>query len=190
MLGEATHPGPRCPRCPCRAEQDCGALTILQRGRAMALGCVCRSNREEGCVSLKQTCSLLTCSEGGSQPGAARLRHEPAPGGFWAWGNEAHADAGALTWPEKQGPSCPTRESLSPAATTRHQADVSASNWGQIPDPTEDSYGQARSPPNTAYSGVNDEFAGLGQVLGQQRPPHVTAQGVLRGEVGEDVSLV
>lgn len=51
----------------------------------MALGCVCRSNREEGCVSLKQTCSLLTCSEGGSQPGAPRLRHEP-PGGVLGLG--------------------------------------------------------------------------------------------------------
>lgn len=26
---------------------------------------------------------------------------------------------------------------------------------------------------------MNDEFTGLGQVLGQQGPPHVTAQGVL-----------
>lgn len=67
---------------------------------------------------------------------------------------------------------------------------MSALNWGQTPDPTEDSCDQARSPPNTAYSGVNDEFAGLGQVLGQQRPPHVTAQGVLQGEVGEDITLV
>lgn len=30
-----------------------------------------------------------------------------------------------------------------------------------------------------AYSRVNDEFTGLGQVLGQQGPPHVTAQCVL-----------
>lgn len=37
---------------------------------------------------------------------------------------------------------------------------------------------------------MNDEFTGLRQVLGQQRPPHVTAQGVLEGEVGEDVPLV
>lgn len=47
-----------------------------------------------------------------------------------------------------------------------------------------------RRAPNTAYSGVNDEFAGLRHVLGQQRPPHVTAQGVLEGEIGQENAVL
>lgn len=37
---------------------------------------------------------------------------------------------------------------------------------------------------------MNDEFTGLGQVLGQQGPPHVTAQGVLNVDKHAMVSLV
>lgn len=39
-------------------------------------------------------------------------------------------------------------------------------------------------------SRVNDEFAGLCQVLGQQRPPHVTAQGILNVDEHAVVSLI
>lgn len=36
---------------------------------------------------------------------------------------------------------------------------------------------------------MDDEFTGLGQVLGQQGSPHVTAQGILEGKAEENTSF-
>lgn len=43
---------------------------------------------------------------------------------------------------------------------------------------------EGRGSRGQAYGRVHDELAGLRQVLGQQRPPHVTAQRVLGGRGG------
>lgn len=48
--------------------------------------------------------------------------------------------------------------------------------WEQVLSHTSQ---ESPGPRGEAYGRVNDEFTGLGQVLGQQGPPHVTAQCVL-----------
>lgn len=48
---------------------------------------------------------------------------------------------------------------------------------------------ESPGPRGEAYSRMNDEFTGLGQVLGQEGSPHVTAQCVLEREAGDKCHL-
>lgn len=130
------------PTCPCWADQECKALTVPYLGRDISLGCVRHSHLGEGCLSPKRPCSLLALTQVGSQPGAPQGHLS----GIWAmalpWGilgpseeGTSHcwcSDPARRNWVPRLRP-----RSLSPAARTRHQADLPACKWDKTPDPTE-----------------------------------------------------